>query len=148
MHYVLLFPYGTGGFNMPPTRSRTERYRYDPSFIRSALNRPSVSRTGRQFTLFEWLKAFIFQSMRFRCLGRLGQAFMLDEFARWQRDEFDTMRDNPNIQQFRAPRRAIDDGTVAAERRRINVRMPRGVIGSKKYLEGKIAGQSSCAPSM
>ena len=144
MHYALLFPFGRGGYNFPATRTRRIRYYNDARFLEAAASRPSLARPGpdghrRPFTLFEWAKAMIFQSFRLRALARLSQAFILDTFARWQHDEFQAKRDNPNIQRFRAPRRAFDEGTVQDERQRIAIRLPSKVIGSQKYNAARIA---------
>ena len=144
MHYVLLFPRGTGGFNQPATRTRRARFSGDTRFLEAAASRPIVARPGpdgscRPFTLFEWAKAMLYQSFRLRALARLSQAFFLDTFARWQHDEFSSQRNNPRIQQFRAPMRALEEGTAQEERQRVNVRMTSKILGSKKNNQQRIA---------
>jgi len=62
---------------------------------------------------------------------------VLDQFSRWQHDYLASLRSNKKVQRYMAPRHAVEDGTARDHRRRVY--LPRQVVGSKRYLQGKIA---------
>jgi hypothetical protein len=70
LQYPLLLESGYGGFSCGAGRKR-----------RSS----NVQSTARKrLTLFDYVQAMIYQSPRYALLGRLSQAWTLDQFSRWQ----------------------------------------------------------------
>jgi hypothetical protein len=149
MIYPLLHLFGRGGFNMPATASRVARQftaEGRAAFVAAAASRisyPSGARAGQKpFTLFEWVKANIFQNVRLHLLGRLAQEWVLDQFARWQHDYLEGLR-SPAIQSqlrgYRAPASALNEGSAAVANERQRIYLPSKIPGSKKDLDSKIA---------
>jgi hypothetical protein len=88
LQYPLLLESGYGGFSCGAGRKR-----------RSS----NVQSTARkQLTLFDYVQAMIYQSPRYALLGRLSQAWTLDQFSRWQHMIFDFMRSSSAQQCFRS----------------------------------------------
>lgn len=139
MHYPLLNPKGTGGFNVPATNSRRIRC---AGIVASAASRVvcGMERNGtrRQFTLLKWAKANLYQNLRLHYLGRLMQEWALNQFSRYQHDYLEHLR-NLGRACFVAPMAAVRAGAAAIEESRRRVYLSSKVVGSKRYLDGKVA---------
>jgi hypothetical protein len=148
MHYPLLHPRGQGGFNMPATASRLSR--------NSSIAASSASRVVRakphagkrhQFTLQQWAKANVYQNERLHHLGRLMQEWCLDQFSRIQRDNLAYLQ-NRAQSVFVVPMRAIRAGAKAIAAARRRVYLSRKVVGSRRYLDGKVADGMAIVQAM
>ena len=140
MHYPLLHPRGMGGFNQPATTSRRERN----SYIRhSAASRvvyaaPQPDGSRHQFTLFQWAKANLFQNPRLHHHGRLMQEWALNQYSRFVHDDLEFRRHKARTTYF-APMHAVRQGPEAIRNARRRVYLSSKVVGSKRYLDGKVA---------
>ena len=140
MHYPLLHPRGIGGFNQPATTSRRER---DSTIRESAASRvvyaaPQPNGARHQFTLFQWAKANIFQNPRLHHHGRLMQEWALNQYSRFVHDDLEYRRHRARTAYF-APMHAVRQGPEAIRNERRRVYLSSKVVGSKRYLDGKVA---------
>lgn len=141
MRFPLKHSDGRGGFNQPPTTSRSER---DGSVRASSARRISrarptpSSREGHPFTLFQWTKANLYQCPRLHALARLMQEWVLTQFSRWQHDHIEFLRHRARTA-FMAPMHAVRAGVDAINDARRRVYLSSKFVGCKRYLAGKVA---------